>query len=129
MRAFFYDTDCVIDTLSTHSHYLLVSVFNAAVNIFCIVFLNLGEKTVPQTQLTDEGSGSDDTDSENNSDGENDKEDGSTEEESGNGNGNEDEEYEDGPSAGTVIVKADCGKLFVLCICVYLFLFTIFRFC
>lgn len=83
---------------------------------------------MPQVQLTDEGSGSDDTDSEGNSDGEDEEEDGSVEEESGNGNGDEDdEEYEDGPSAGTVIVKADCGKFFRA---FFIFLFVqIYGFC
>eukprot|EP01032_Pedospumella_encystans_P008073 gene8073-9622_t len=75
-----------------------------------------GEKTVPQNRIVDARSNgdsdSDNTDSESdsdnnsNSDGEQDEE--QSEEMEENNDEGDDGDYEDGPSAGTVIVKADC---------------------
>ena len=87
--------------------------------------LYLGEKTVPQNRIVDARSNSD-TDSDNtdsedgndsdsNSDGEQDEE--QSEGMEGDNDEGDDGDYEDGPSAGTVIVKADCGKLYALLVC------------
>lgn len=77
---------------------------------------------MPQNRIVDarsqEGSNSDNTDSEGESDNNSNSDDEHDEEENEEMEEDNDEgddgDYEDGPSAGTVIVKADCGTLHIL---------------
>lgn len=80
---------------------------------------------MPQNRIVDArskgSSDSDNTDSEGESDSDNNSSDDEQDEEQNEEieeEDNDDGDYEDGPSAGTVIVKADCGKFFRCLVCI-----------